>query len=359
MVYNPDRAIHPGYILARSLDREGMTQRNLSARTGLTDKHISQIINGEASITVDTALILENVLGGSSSFWINLEKNFQETKARLERVVLLRGEISLMTEFPYSELVKRSYVEKTNNAETKIENLLKFFGVNFLTFVRETEAVAYRKRAGVKMKSESIASWLRCGELEAKQIAVSSFSNTSLKQSIDELRKLTLKEAGEYSAETRNILSESGVALVYVPHFPRTSVNGAVRWVNDVPTIQLSLLGACADMFWFTLFHEIGHLLLHGKKEKFLEFQNDKDNYLSGSREKEKEADVFASNALIPQKLYADFIQIDDFSNSAIVEFAKNIKIHPGVVAGRLCHDEKIKWRHAAGLRTRLKFITG
>jgi len=356
MVYNPNKAIHPGHIISRSLEREGLSQKNLSERTGLTEKHISQIINGEASITVETALLLENALGGAASFWINLEKNYQETKARLERTDLLKREIPLMTKFPYSELVKRGYVEQTSNREKRVENLWKFFGVNSLSFVRQTEAVAYRKRGNVNLKSESIASWLRCGELEARQITVSSFSDTALRQSVDKLRELTSKEPQRYSVEAKTGLAESGVALVYVPHFPGTSVNGAVRWVGDAPIIQLSLLGAYADMFWFTLFHEIGHLLLHGKKEKFLEFQNEKGGYLSGSQEKEKEADTFASNSLISPKLYQDFVQSGDFSRPAIIKFAKDVRVHPGIIAGRLCHDKKINWKNAAGVRTRLRF---
>lgn len=357
MVYNPNKAIHPGHIISRSLEREGMSQKNLSERTGLTEKHISQIINGEASITVETALLLENALGGAASFWINLEKNYQETKARLEKTESLKKEIPLMSKFPYSELVKRGYVEQTSNREKRVENLWKFFGVNSLGFVRQTEAVAYRKRMGVSMKSESIAAWLRCGELEARKTSVSPFSDTTLKEATKKLKNLTLKEPEKYSVEAQNILSESGVSLVYVPHFPGTSVNGAVRWVGDLPLVQLSLLGAYADMFWFTLFHEIGHLLLHGKKEKFLEFEQGKGGYLLGSEDKEKEADTFAGSELIPQKLYLDFVQSGDFSRLAIVNFAQSIKVHPGVIAGRLCHDKKIKWKEAARIRTRLKFV--
>lgn len=90
MAYNPNKAIHPGHIIARALEREEMTQKNLSERTGLTEKHLSQIINGEASITVETALLLENALGGAASFWINLEKNYQETRARLDRSSVLK-----------------------------------------------------------------------------------------------------------------------------------------------------------------------------------------------------------------------------------------------------------------------------
>src|SRR6202046_2404913 len=104
MAYTPNKAIHPGIFIARELARARMTQKQLSDRTGLSEKHISQIINGEASFSVETALLLENALGGSATFWINLEKNFQETKARIERTTLLKRETTLVSQFPYAEL---------------------------------------------------------------------------------------------------------------------------------------------------------------------------------------------------------------------------------------------------------------
>lgn len=353
MVYTPNKATLPGHILARTIEREGMTQKNLSERTGLTEKHLSQIINGEASITVETALLLENALGGSASFWINLEKNYQETKARVDRITQIKKEIPLVSKFPYNALVSRGCVEQTSNREKKVENLWKFFGVNSLTFVAQTEAVAFRKRPGTEIKSEAIAAWLRCGELEAKEQQVAAFSEQALKQSLPGLKALTSKPAEKFSVESRELLNKAGVSLVYTPHFAGTGVSGAVRWVGDTPLIQLSLLGAYADIFWFNFFHEIGHLILHGKKEKFIEFDK---RSLSTVQDKEKEADEFATNELVDPKAYQQFVSRKNFSKEAIVSFAKQLNIHPGILAGRLCHDNLIDWSDVSGLRARLKF---
>jgi len=167
--YIPNKAILPGRIIAKTLNREGMTQKGLCERMGISEKHLSQIINGEASITVETSLLLENALGGSASFWINLESNYQETMARIERLSLIKKEVPLLNKFPYNELAKRSYVEQTTSREKKVENLWKFFGVNSLSYISTTENVAFRKIKTSDIKSESIAAWLRCGELEAKK----------------------------------------------------------------------------------------------------------------------------------------------------------------------------------------------
>ena len=145
MAYSPNKAIHPGRIIAEALTREGMSQKSLSERTGISEKHLSQIINGAASITVETSLSLENALGGSASFWINLEKSFQETKARLERLSLLKEETGMLSKFLYKELAKRGYVEQTTHREKRVEVLWKFFGVNSLSYIPTTEPVAFRK----------------------------------------------------------------------------------------------------------------------------------------------------------------------------------------------------------------------
>ncbi|MBU6370652.1 ImmA/IrrE family metallo-endopeptidase, partial [Patescibacteria group bacterium] len=310
--------------------------------------------NGEASITVETALLLENALGGSASFWINLEKNHQETKARIERLSFLKEELPLLPKFPYPELVKRGCVEAATDLKKKVENLWKFFGVNSLQNVCKTEEVAFRARSGDTIKSESIAAWLRCGELDAKKQTLSKFSELNLKNSLSELRSLTIKPANEFSGKVREILNKAGVALVYTQHFSGTGVSGAVRWIGENPVMQLSVLGSYADMFWFNLFHEIGHLVLHGKKDKFIEF--DKRD-LSIVQEKEREADKFATDQLINAKDYFDFINKEELSKQSIQNFAKQIGIDAGIVAGRLCHDKQIDWRSVSSLRQRLKIV--
>jgi HTH-type transcriptional regulator/antitoxin HigA len=100
------------------------------------------------------------------------------------------------------------------------------------------------------------------------------------------------------------------------------------------------------------LYHEIGHLLLHGKKEKFIEFD---DRELVTAKNKEDEADKFASNELIAEKSYIAFSN-KTLTISGIIEFADSLGIHPGIVAGRLCHDKIVSWNKVSTLRPRLKF---
>jgi len=355
MSYIPNKAIHPGRIIAEIIAREGMTQKSLCERMGISEKHLSQIISGEASITVETSLLLENALGGSASFWTNLEKNYQETKARIERTSLFKKELELLSRFPYNELAKRGYVDHTTNREKRVENLWKFFGVNSLSFVPTTESVAFRKRTSSDIRSEAIATWLRCGELALKKQNVPQYSETGLKELLSNIKTLSVKKPEDFSTEVVELLNGVGVSLAYIAHFRGTGVSGAVRWINNTPAIQLSLYYPWADIFWFNLYHELGHLLLHGKKEKFIEFDKKE---LAPVKSKEDEADEFAKNELIPQKSYMEFLKGSSITKSTIVDFAKSLGIHPGIVAGRLCHDKKISWKSVNSLRPRLRLVS-
>ncbi len=352
MSFSSNKAIHPGHTLNRELEFEGMTQKGLSDRTGLSEKHISQIVNGEASITVETALLLENALSGSASFWLNREKSYQETKARVDRNSLVRDEARMLYKFPYNELTKRGYVEQTSNRNKKVENLWKFYGVNSLAFVQNTDSVAYRKRDSQKIKPEHIAAWLRCGELEIKKEVLPEYSEFKLKELLPKLKTLSVKSANEFSVGIKKLLNDAGVGILYIPHFPGTGVSGAVRWIGNNPLIQLSILYSWSDIFWFNLYHEIGHLILHGKKDKFIEFD---DKELSLVQGKEKEADGFAGEELIPSKSYSEFIQ-NQLTKQSIIDFAKKLGIHQSIVAGRLCHEGRVTWKSVSSLRPRLKF---
>jgi len=355
-IYTPNSAIHPGKTLQDILEASKMNQVDLAQRTGLTPKTINEIIQGKNPITPDTAIKLSGVFGMSATFWNNLERNFEETIARLKAEEKLIKELPWLKKFTcYSELAEWGYVNRTRNGKEKVNNLLNFFGVSSLDLIPQIHAVAFRKTQSKSFSNESLAAWLRCGELEAQKITTQRFDKDRANESIDVLRALTKEDPKVFQKKLIDICCSFGIAVSFVPHFKKTSVNGMTRWLNpDKAMIQLSLRGSYDDIFWFTFFHELAHLLKHGKKEQFVEFDNKDDRELI---EKENEADDFACQTLIPKSKYTEFIGQNDFSPTAIINFASSINISPSIVAGRLSHDHNnwVKWSH---LRKQLKFVT-
>lgn len=336
MVYQPNKAIHPGKTVQKILDELGMTQKNLAERTGLSEKHISQIINGESSITADTAMLFENALGGAATFWINLDKNYRATFARLEQENKARSEINLLDQFPYSELVKSNRVDATRDKVERVTNLWKFFGVNSLLSIPSTEASAYRRGYSQAINRSALAAWLRCGEIDMQKLnfEISQYSENGLKEVLPKIRSMTQQIDKSFLNKIQHILASVGVGLVAVQHLKGTKASGATRWIGDNPLIQISTYGRDADKFWFTLFHEIGHVLLHGKKEQFISFTTGGEKTSN-----ELQADEFAADALLPKDSYNGFLMKQDFSEKSIREFADQEAIDVGIVAGRLKND--------------------
>lgn len=351
MSYIPNIAIHPGKVLERAVLQANITQKELSLRMGITEKHLSQIINGEASVTTETAVLLEIVLGGSSKFWLNLESDYRESKYRILRQSLFKNEITLLKNFPYRELEKRGYFEKTEKDEQKVEYLQKFFSVSSLLTIEKIEKVAFRKSRENEIKNGYIAAWLRCGELEAKKVDLPEFNEQLLKDNIIKIRELIPNNELNYLSKIRDLLNAAGVSVVFTKHFQGTKINGAVRWIGNNPSIQLSFFNPWIDIFIFTLFHEIGHILLHGKKEKFIEIENS-NAFIDDN--KENEANRFAANFLIKEKDFAKFVVKKDFTIEKIIAFANTQKIDPSIVAGRLCHESLVTWASVTKLRKRI-----
>ena len=352
--YRPNIAIHPGETLGSTISTLKMTQADLAERTGLTTKTINEIIQGKNPITPESAMKLSAVFGTSATFWNNLQRNYEEALVRIQTEKEIEEELCLLSNFQcYSELARWEYVEKTRDPKRKIVNLQNFFGISSLKLVPKVHAIAFRQTEHTKVAKESLAAWLRCGEIEAKKQKLSEYDEDKLYNSINKLRSLTMRLPEEFSKELTEICSSFGIAVAFVPYFKKTYVNGATKWLNaDNALIQLSLRGRYDDIFWFTFFHELGHILKHGKKEQFVEFDYENKNI---SKDKEEEANEFACNTLIPKGEYSEFIRQNDFSIDSIKAFAERLVISPSIVAGRLSHD-KGDWKQWSNLRKRLKF---
>lgn len=350
--FTPDYAVPPGETLLETLDAIGMSQAELAERTGRSKKTVNEIINGKAAITPETALQFERVLGIPAGFWNNLERNYQESLARINEQKSLQRQINWLKKMPVNALVKMGYLKKHADKVRQLQEMLNFFGI---ASPEQWEArwmgaqVSYRTSKVFSNNPYAIASWLRMGELTARNISCKPFDESKFRNSLMSIRKLTVKPPEHFQDEVIRLCAEAGVAVVFVPEIPGIRASGATWWATpNKAVIQLSLRYKSDDQLWFSFFHEAGHILLHGKKEVFIEGD--------GSNSKEDEADKFASDFLIPQKLYKQFIQAGRYSKAAIQQFASELDIAPGIVVGRLQHDGKIHHSFCNDLKKRLEW---
>ncbi len=348
-------AILPGEYLSEVLERRSMSQADLARRMGRPPQAINEIIRGEKAITPDTALQLEEVLGVPAAIWMGLEGEYQLTLARLQEEGQLIEETVLLEQIPFNEMVKQGWVNKLRTPTEKVRELRKFFGVASLNNIGGVHAYAPAFRKAKQQASPyAQAAWLRQGEIEAEKMTLGPLNLQRLREKLADIRAMTRLLPNVFLENLKQLLADCGVALVLLPHLPKTYVNGATFWTaSGKPVLQMTIRGKWADIFWFSLFHEIGHLLLHGKKEVFLENASDHD---PERLILEDEADVFAQHTLIPKEEFRRFASIGDFEIEAIRRFADKVGVSAGIIVGRLHHNASIHPSQLNHLRVRYEW---
>ena len=350
-----DLAIPPGEYLDEVLEDIGLTQADLARRMGRPAQAINEIIKGEKSITPETAIQLEKVVGVPAYIWSSLEAEYRLIRASQNEAEDAKEEESLLGAFPYSELSKLGLVEKTRTLLSKVQSLRRFFGVSSLFNLKGVKeySPAFRQSNNNDVNHEALASWLRSGAVLANEIDCRKFEKDVLLSNIEDIRALTLKrEPREFFPDLKRILSQCGIALIVIPHFKKTHTTGATFWVKkDKAVILMSLRGSWADIFWFSLFHELGHILLHDKRHTFLEGGKPSPEW----KKQENEADEFSQKALIPANEFKKFRNSHDFSASSIREFSCHIGVDPGIITGRLQHEKILPYTSHTG-RIRYKW---
>ncbi len=355
--YTPDYAVAPGEVLEYELEVRNMSKAELAKRTGLTEKHLIAIIKGKGStiITPETAIKLERALGMPVEYWLNLEALYQETRARLAEEEKLEIDLDWLKRIPVNIMTKLGWLKKHRDKKQQLDEVLRFFGI---ASVEQWDdmwpklAVAYRQHHTQEIYPEAVSAWLRQGELLAASIQCQPYNKADFRKALDDIRQLTEEsDPACFVPALEAHCAKAGVAVVFVPSLPKTGVSGATRWVNaDKAVIQLSLRYKTNDHLWFTFFHEAGHILLHGKKELFIEGGNGMDD------EKETQANSFAENELLPKRAFTKFSKRPSFSKVAIKLFAEEIGIAPGIVVGQLQHKRRLPKSHCNDLKVRYKW---
>lgn len=355
--YTPDYTVTPGEVLEYELDMRNMSKTELSKRTGISEKHIIAIIKGKgtAQITPETAIKLERALGMPVEYWLNLEAHYQETRARLAEEAQLENHLDWLKRIPVNAMAKMGWLLKHKDKKQQLDEVLRFFGIASAEQWDDlwpNVAVAYRQHNKHEIFAEAVSAWLRKGELEAANIQCAPYNKAAFRDALDEIRGLTAESApAHFVPAMQQLCAAAGVAVVFVPCLPKTGVSGATRWVSsDKAIIQLSLRYKTNDHLWFTFFHEAGHILLHGKKELFIEGTNGMDE------EKEHQANTFAEQELLPKKAFTAFASQKPFSKAAIKDFAKQVGIAPGIVVGQLQHKGMLPKTHCNDLKVRYQW---
>ena len=331
----------------------GMTQRELAERTDLTVQTLNRIFKGEQPITVETANRLELVTGTPAAFWNNLEAQYREQLSKIEQARQMEDNITWLKNIPAKELIKRKVIPNETEKGPLVREVLRFYGVSSVSAwhsVWDQPAAAARRSPFLSSSPGPTSAWLRLGQLEARSIECAPYDKERFAANLHIIRALTTKPPGEFVPEMRLLCAQAGVALALVPEIKGAPWNGAAEWLTPTKAmILVNLRGRSEDRFWFSFFHEAGHIFHDSKKETFID-----DGKSYRDRPEERRADAFAAEMLIPSIHNPEIIAAR--TDAAITSIAAKLKVCPGIVAGRyqfLTDD----WKRFNGLKRNFVWV--
>jgi addiction module HigA family antidote len=351
--FNPDYACPPGDLIQEYLAELGISARELARRCGRSGKLMAEITAGKAPIEPETALQLERVLDVPAAIWINMEAAYQLHRARAVEDRALEDCHQWANSFPIKELADRKYLSRRSEKSSQVRELLKFFGVGSVKACEERIgdllAVHYRTSETFTSDTLSLAAWIRIGERAATAAEIPDYDRDAFLNALKEIRDLTTVTLDKALPEIVGKCAAAGVVFILERPLPKSRASGVSRWLSPRKAlIQQSFRHMSDDHFWFTFFHECAHILLHSRKEIFIDMVKGPG---SADPRQEAEANAWAASFLVPPDAMRSFVATFAGTEDEVCRFAASQRIAPGVVVGQLQHSKVIGFSKFNGLR--------
>ncbi|APA64252.1 ImmA/IrrE family metallo-endopeptidase [Maribacter sp. 1_2014MBL_MicDiv] len=344
----------PGNTIIDILNEKSISINEFEKEMGLSKTKIKGLLNGQNRIDEKIAIRLQNTLGASSDFWINRENQFREVSNYLSSI---EDEQNLWVKtLPIKDMLNFGWIKKSENL---FQDCLSFFNVPDietwnLKYNINNGNPAFRISPNIESKSTSIATWLRKGELIAENIKCDNWNKELFIDKLDEIKKLTReKNPRKFIPELISICASCGVAVAIVPTPKGCPASGVTKFIsNQKALLQLSFRYLRDDNFWFTFFHEAGHLILHEKNRTHIEV-TDRKAYVQS--DEEMEANSFASEVLIPYNFKGELKTIKS-NKRKLIEFASKMGISPGIVVGQMQYNKIVSPQYLNGYKRFFKW---
>ena len=353
-----DLLIHPGETISDLLEERGMSQKELALRTGVSEAFLSDVINGKKNVSSGLAAGLEYAFGVPSSFWLNLQANydtelliFKENESIDEEELRVFRKIHDVVKY----LLKESYIKDGLTQIQSIIELRRFFHVRRLTGLKMLVPMgAFRMSEKATVDSDVLGAWLCiCKNRTSEKKLDSDFKSENIDDLITGIKKIMMDPSCDIQKNLTVLFGRYGIDFSIVKNFRGAPVHGYIaRKEGETYQMVLTLRGAFADIFWFSLFHELGHIV-NGDIPKigsYIDAQNSKDE------KRESKADLFASRSLLDQASCERFLGRGNFSYSCICDYAKTQCVPPYMVIGRLQKEGVIPWTRYQRYKPRYKW---
>lgn len=355
---SPDLVIHPGETIYDVIVDRGLTQKELAQRAGVSEAFLSDVIHGKKDISKGLAMGLSYALDVPSSFWLNLQANYDAELLSVQEINSVSKEekevlpvIREVTEY----LSGIGAVPANDSQDEMIIDLRKFFRIsNLHDLAKLSPAGAFRISDEFPVDSYVTGAWLCiCKAIGEGRHLETSFAPTRVSQLIAELKGIMMAQNVDYQRVLPEIMSGYGIDFSIVRSFRGAPVHGYIsKKENETYLMVLTIVGEYADVFWFSLFHELGHILYgeFGRDGSFIDAINHQNSEI------EKAVDRFAKEALLDSGSYTGFIKGGVYTLDAIKKYALSQGVPAYIVIARLQKDGVIPVNRFATYRPRFKW---
>ena len=337
--FKPDWFSRPGDTISVLMSQRGLSALDLAERLGCDRRKVRDILAGMASIDAKLADSLAGAVGGTPSFWRKRQATYDSCLTKAADVIPPEVARNWLRQVPVSVMASAGWIEQPAGRLAALRSCLAYFGVIgpedwHHRYAAISADVAFRTSPTFESNLGPVSAWLRQAEIEASLMSCAKWNQSVLADSLGRLRKLTLlRDPTKFLPRLQALCAEAGVAVVILRAPQGCRASGATRFVSsDRAMVALSFRYLSEDHFWFTFFHEIGHLLLHGRTATFVDLDN------QATDEREREANSFAATTLIPTVYHGEMMSLAGRSKS-VLRFAASVGISPGIVVGQMQHQ--------------------
>lgn len=335
--YKDKIAFHPGYYIREIIEDSGLTQEDFAKRLDTTPKNLSYLVRGEQSLSVDIAMKLSRMLGTSLNYWLNLQQTYDALIAEMNYQDEMEAERMVFKELDYGYFKTNfGLPDLPRKIDEQIDCLRKFLQVATLTVFKKRDMAVSFRNCGNDMNNNNIVKaniMVQIAINIARMIEAPKFNRSKFEEAADFALSLTHNHT-EFYPILKEKFKEAGVIFVVLPNLPGSKTNGATKKIGDNVLLMVNNRRLYSDSFWFTLFHEIGHIM---NGDYGITFEGE---------DCEDAADKYAEEKLIPSDAYRTFIQAGRFDVISIRRFANSIDRDPGIILGRLKNDKIVSYKN-------------
>jgi HTH-type transcriptional regulator / antitoxin HigA len=361
--FAPQWACAPGETIADALSARGWTREELAARLGQSAEMVEDLLAGAAPITIGVARRLSDVLGASVAFWMARDLQYRQDIERMRRI-----ETEWTRSLPVADMARMGWLPP--RLENDINALLDFFDVPSVAawhrrYSKVSESVEFRISRSFESDPGAVIAWIRQGERIGADTLCKPWDANAMRETLNSVRGLTrIGRPERFLPKLRAAMAACGVVVAVVPAPAGCRASGATLWISEEKAlVLLSARHLTDDHFWFTFYHECGHLLLHRGTHVFIDSEATvasatAEDGAYASDVQEEAANAFAVDVLITAGVQ-ESLRCAPLSYRGVLRLAARAGIAPGILVGQLQKMRRVGPERLNRVKRRYQWVDG